>query len=54
MWLALPESLWDRRLYAWSPDTILKFAVVEILCDAGNVTYATRKCIERYCVFIWA
>ena len=54
MWLALPESLWDQRLNAWSLGGILKFAVVEILCDAGNVTYATRKCIERYCVFIWA
>ena len=50
--LALPESLWDQRLNAWSLGAILKFVVDEIFCDAGNVTCATRKCIEYYCVVI--
>jgi hypothetical protein len=54
VWLALPESLWDQHLKVWDWGPILKFAVVEILCDAGNVTFATRKCIERYCLVIWA
>jgi hypothetical protein len=54
VWLALPESLWDQHLKVWSLGEILKFVVDEILCDAGNVTFATRKCIERYCLVIWA
>jgi len=54
VWLALPESLWDQHLKVWRLGGILKFAVAEILCKAIHVIGATRKCIERYCVVIWA